>query len=93
MIYSIAVGRWTGLFALAWYADVYNSVDQHRIATFNGLTKRSARAKAARYVRRLHRGQGQPGQTVTLYAYDVAKDSLQELPLISGAETKTEVAK
>ena len=76
MIYSIEVGRWTGPFAFTWYADVFTDQDRQRIATFNSLTKKGARNKAARYVRRLHKSMP---RDLTVYAYDVTKDELTQM--------------
>jgi hypothetical protein len=79
MIYSIEVGRWTGAFGFVWYADVFSSEEHHRIVNFNALTKHGARNKAAKYIRRMHRGGTLPAGT-TIYAYDASTDELRELP-------------
>lgn len=79
MIYSIEVGRWTGAFSMMCYADVFSSEDERRLATFNAFTKRGAKDKAARYVRRMHRGGNVPND-VTIYTYDARTHELSELP-------------
>lgn len=78
MKYSVEVGRWTGVFAFVWFADVYSDQQPDRIATFNALTRAAARRKAARFIRRWH-GEGVHG--VTAYAYDSTVGDLRELPI------------
>lgn len=74
MIYSIVVGRWAAPFSFVWYADVHNSEDHHRITTFNALSKRSARRKAAKFVRRYHR----PNKPEFVYTYDATTNHLSQ---------------
>lgn len=50
--YGIEVGRWTGMFAMLWYSDVYNATSARRETTFTAWTRRGARKKALRYVAR-----------------------------------------
>lgn len=54
--YGVEIGRWTGLFSMLWYADVFNSVSARREVTFTAWTRRGARAKALRYVARQTKG-------------------------------------
>lgn len=76
MIYSIEVGRWTGALALMCYADVYTDQEHQRVISFNAFTKKGARNKAARYVKRLHKSEP---RDITVYAYDVTTDELTQL--------------
>lgn len=63
--YSIAVGRWYGVWSFIWYADVYTDNDSNfRYASFNGLTRRGAMRKAKRFINKLHKDVEQ------LYFYD-----------------------
>lgn len=53
--YSIAVGKWYGLWSFIWYADVYTDNDSNfRYASFNGLTKRGVMRKAKRFIKKLN---------------------------------------
>ena len=51
--FAITVGRWYGVWAWLWYADVMQESDDVPYVSFNALTKRGALRKARRYIRRL----------------------------------------
>ena len=89
-MYSFEVVIWTGAFGFEGYADFYISEGQCRIITFNGLTKKSVRNKAARYIRRLHRNNLGPTNEVSIYAYDTKTDELREMPVAEKSTAKDE---
>lgn len=51
--FAIVVGRWYGIWAWLWYADVMHESDDVPYRTFNALSKRGAMRKSRRYIRRL----------------------------------------
>jgi hypothetical protein len=51
--FGIVVGRWTGIWAWVWYADIMHESDDVPYMSFNALSKRGALRKAKRYIRRL----------------------------------------
>lgn len=51
--FAIVTGRWSGIWAWVWYADVMHESEDVPYTSFNALTKRGALRKARRYIRRL----------------------------------------
>lgn len=51
--FAIVVGRWYGVWAWIWYADVMQESDEVPYRTFNALSKKGAMRKARRYIQRL----------------------------------------
>lgn len=51
--FAIITGRWYGVWAWIWYADVMQESNDVPYVSFNALTKRGALRKATRYIKRL----------------------------------------
>ena len=66
--FAIVVGRWYGVWAWVWYADVMQESDDVPYVSFNALTKRGALRKARRYIRRLT--SPIEDKQAIIYAYD-----------------------
>ena len=75
--FAITVGRWNGVWAWLWYADVMQESDDVPYVSFNALTKRGALRKARRYIRRLTSPIEE--KQAIIYAYDESTFKLEEI--------------
>ena len=67
MIYRIEVERWTGIFSLICYADVYvGEGDAMLYHTANAFTKKKALKRAMRYIER----SSHTKENKEIYVYD-----------------------
>ena len=75
MVYGIEIGRWTGIFSLVYYADVFIDGRTQGYHTFNAFTKKGALKKAQRYIRRInHQNDG-----IEIYSYDALTENLSRI--------------
>ena len=75
--FAIVVGRWYGVWAWIWYADVMQESDDVPYVSFNALTKRGALRKATRYIRRLT--SPIEDKQALIYAYDESTFKLEKI--------------
>lgn len=75
--FAIVVGRWYGVWAWIWYADVMQESDDVPYVSFNAFTKRGALRKATRYIRRLT--SPIEDKQATIYAYDESTFKLEKI--------------
>lgn len=75
--FAIVVGRWYGVWAWLWYADVMQESDDVPYVSFNALTKHGALRKARRYIRRLT--SPIEDKQAIIYAYDESTFKLEEI--------------
>lgn len=75
--FAIVVGRWYGVWAWIWYADVMQESDDVPYVSFNALTKRGALRKATRYIRRLT--SPIEDKQALIYAYDESTLKLEKI--------------
>lgn len=75
--FAIVVGRWYGVWAWIWYADVMQESDEVPYVSFNALTKRGALRKAKRYIQRLT--SPIENKQATIYAYDESTLKLEKI--------------
>ena len=74
---GIVVGRWTGIWAWVWYADIMHESDDVPYMSFNALSKRGAMRKAQRYIRRLT--SPIEDKQADIYVYDESKFILERI--------------
>ena len=75
--FAIVVGRWYGVWAWIWYADVMQESDDVPYVSFNALTKRGALRKAKRYIRMLT--SPIEDKQALIYAYDESTLKLEKI--------------
>jgi len=75
--FGIVVGRWTGVWAWVWYADIMHESDDVPYMSFNALSKRGAMRKAQRYIRRLT--SPIEDKQANIYVYDESKFTLERI--------------
>jgi hypothetical protein len=75
--FAITTGRWTGIWAWIWYADVMHESDDVPYTSFNALTRRGALRKATRYIRRLT--SPIENKQAFIYAYDQSRFTLEKI--------------
>lgn len=77
--FAIVTGRWYGVWAWIWYADVMQESDDVPYRTFNALSKRGALRKATRYIRRLT--SPIEDKKASVYVYDESTLKLDEIEI------------
>lgn len=75
--FGIVVGRWTGVWAWVWYADIMHESDDVPYMSFNALSKRGAMRKAQRYIRRLT--SPIEDKQADVYVYDESQFKLEKI--------------
>ena len=75
--FGIVVGRWTGVWAWVWYADIMHESEDVPYMSFNALSKRGAMRKARRYIRRLP--SPIEDKQADIYVYDESKFTLERI--------------
>jgi hypothetical protein len=75
--FAIVVGRWTGVWAWVWYADIMHESDDVPYMSFNAISKRGAMRKARRYIRRLTSPIEE--KQATVYVYDESQFKLEKI--------------
>ena len=75
--FAITVGRWHGMWAWIWYADVMHESDQVPYTSFNALTKRGVIRKSRRYIVRLT--SAIEDKQATIYVFNESTLSLEEM--------------
>ena len=77
--FAIVTGRWYGVWAWIWYADVMQESDDVPYRTFNALSKRGALRKSTRYIRRLT--SPIEDKQASVYVYDENTLKLEEIEI------------
>ena len=75
--FAITTGRWTGVWAWVWYADVMHESEDVPYTSFNALSRRGALRKAKRYIRRLT--SPIENKQAFIYAYDESTFKLEKI--------------
>ena len=77
--FAIVVGRWDGVWAWLWYADVMHESDDVPYTSFNSLSRRGAMRKASRYIRRLT--SPIEDKQADVYVYDESQFKLHKISI------------
>lgn len=75
MTYGIEVGRWTGIFSLVYYADIFLDGYEKPYYSVNALTKSGALKKARKYIDRINHSRN----ASEIYTYDAISNTLSKI--------------